>query len=63
MALKGEYELIKEEELSPLAIGFQNAVKANRAGKLKMDVAGLLNGRCFLQKMIKKFHLTPKRWV
>jgi protease-4 len=60
LALKGEYELIKEEELSPMAIGFQNAVKANRAGKLKMDVIGLLNGRCFFAKNDKEISLNAK---
>lgn len=59
-ALAGEYDLIQEEELSPLAIAFQNAVKANRGDKLKMDVAGLLNGRCFFAKNDKNNELTAK---
>jgi protease-4 len=46
-ALNGEYDMIKEEELSPLAINFQNAVKEKRGSKLKMDVEGILNGRMF----------------
>ena len=46
-ALEGDYELLKELELSPLAIDFQNAVKANRSGKLNLDEPGLLNGKTF----------------
>jgi protease-4 len=37
LALKGQYDRIKKEQLSPLAIGFQNHVKANRSGKLIID--------------------------
>lgn len=46
-ALKGEYDLIKQEELSPLAVGFQNTVKEKRGSKLDMSAEGLLNGRMF----------------
>ena len=46
-ARKGEYELIKTEELDPLARDFQKNVKANRSGKLKTDTKGILNGRMF----------------
>lgn len=47
LALKGEYDMIKQEELSPLARTFQDAVKRNRGSKLKTDVEGILNGRMF----------------
>lgn len=47
MAKKGDYKMIKEEELDPLARNFQKNVKANRGSKLKMDVDGLLRGRMF----------------
>lgn len=46
-AKKGEYEMIKDEQLDPLARGFQESVKANRGNKLKFDRAGLLRGRMF----------------
>lgn len=46
--LKGEYEQIKEEMLNPLAKQFQEAVKANRDGKLKADTPGILTGATFI---------------
>ena len=45
-ALKGDYKTLKEEMLSPLAIGFQNAVKSQMPG-LNLDIEGILNGRMF----------------
>ncbi len=59
-ALKGEYDLIKEEELSPLAIGFQNAVKSARGSKLDLKVEGILNGRMFYADNQKKPELSAK---
>lgn len=59
-ALKGDYDLIKEEELSPLAIGFQNAVKAARGSKLDLKVEGILNGRMFYAANMKKPELSAK---
>lgn len=50
MAKEGKYEMIKEEELDPLARDFQENVKANRGDKLKLDMAGLLRGRMFYAK-------------
>lgn len=47
LALEGKYDEIKQEELSPLAIAFQNAIKANRGNKLNLEIPGLLNGRMF----------------
>ncbi|MEL5895025.1 S49 family peptidase [Bacteroides sp. GD17] len=49
-AKEGKYEMIREEELDPLALDFQNNVKANRGDKLKMDTPGLLRGRMFYAK-------------
>lgn len=49
-AKKGNYKMIKEEELDPLAIDFQENVKANRGNKLKLDTEGLLRGRMFYHK-------------
>jgi len=37
LALEGKYERIKKEQLSPLAIGFQNHVLKERAGKLNLE--------------------------
>lgn len=50
MAKEGKYEMIKEEELDPLARDFQENVKANRGNKLKLETAGLLRGRMFYAK-------------
>nr|DAJ87210.1 MAG TPA: hypothetical protein [Caudoviricetes sp.] len=50
MAKEGKYEMIKEEELDPLARDFQENVKENRGNKLKLDAAGLLRGRMFYAK-------------
>lgn len=50
MAKAGKYEMIKEEELDPLARDFQESVKANRGNKLRLDTAGLLRGRMFYAK-------------
>ena len=47
LALEGKYELIRETELDPLARSFQNAVKANRAGKLDLSAKGMLNGKTY----------------
>ena len=45
-ARRGEYDLIRQEELDPLAKGFQNYVTSHRAG-LAADEKGILNGRMF----------------
>lgn len=60
LALEGKYEEIEQEELSPLAIAFQNAVKANRSGKLNLEVPGLLNGRMFFADNQKDQALNAK---
>lgn len=46
LALEGKYDEIQKEMLSPLAVKFQNAVKANRPS-LKSETKGILNGRMF----------------
>lgn len=46
LALKGDYSLIKQESLNPLAITFQETVKANRPG-LKTETPGILSGKMF----------------
>jgi protease IV len=60
LALQGKYDEIKQEELSPLAVAFQNAIKANRGNKLNMEVAGLLNGRMFFGRNEKENSLNAK---
>lgn len=45
-AKKGEYELIKSEELNPLAKAFQDCVKERRS-KLDLSVPGIVAGRMF----------------
>ena len=50
LALEGKYEMIQDEELNPLEKSFQNAVKANRGSKLKLEVPGIINGRMFFAK-------------
>lgn len=45
-AKKGEYELIKTEELNPLAKRFQTDVKSRRK-KLDLSVKGIISGRMF----------------
>jgi protease IV len=46
-ALKGDYELLQNEILSPLAKQFQNHVKTSRGAKLKADTPGALTGKMF----------------
>lgn len=47
LAKEGKYDLIKTEELDPLARKFQETVKARRQGKLDEKVEGILSGRVF----------------
>jgi signal peptide peptidase SppA len=47
MALKNEYDMIREEDLDPLAVAFQNAVKENRKGKLNTSAKGILSGKTY----------------
>jgi protease-4 len=46
-ALKGDYEMMQDEILSPLARQFQNHVKQSRATKLKSETPGILTGKMF----------------
>lgn len=46
-ALAGEYDLLKNQELSPLAQDFQKSIKSYRSGKLDLESKGLLNGRTY----------------
>ena len=46
LAMKGDYDLIKSEMLSPIAIKFQDAVKAARPN-LDLRIPGLITGKVF----------------
>ena len=58
-AFEGNYELIISESLSPMAINFQEAVKANRK-KIDIKAAGILNGRMFRANDAVKFGLADE---
>lgn len=49
-AKKGDYAAIRDEELDPLARGFQETVRQNRGNRLKLETEGLLRGRMFYHK-------------
>lgn len=59
-ALKGDYELIQTEELSPLARKFQSDVRKARKGKLNLTVPGILNGRMFFASDAVKYGLADE---
>lgn len=46
LALEGKYDLIKEEQLNPLALRFQETVKTNRPS-LDISIPGILSGKMF----------------
>lgn len=60
LALKGKYDLIKKEMLSPLARKFQNDVRNNRQGKIDITVKGILNGRMFYAADAVKYGLADE---
>lgn len=60
LALEGKYEEIKSEMLSPLAIKFQDTIKANRGEKLKTETPGILNGRMFFAEKALEYGLIDK---
>jgi len=47
---ESRYDLLKSEELDPLAEQFQTAVRNRRSDKLKTDTEGILSGRMFFAK-------------
>lgn len=59
-ALKGDYDLIKKEELSPLARKFQKSVRENRNGKVDITQKGILNGRMYFAQDAVKFGLADE---
>lgn len=56
-AKAGKYDLIKEEELDPLARRFQASVRERRSGKLDESVSGILSGRMFYAEDALKYGL------
>lgn len=56
--LKGDYDMVINDVLSPLAIKFQNDVKAKRGSKLNMSIKGILNGRMFFAANSKPGSIT-----
>jgi protease-4 len=59
-ALKGDYELMKTETLSPLAKKFQSDVRKYRSGKVDITQKGILNGRMFYAKDAIKYGLADE---
>ena len=57
LAKEGKYDLIKKEQLDPLARKFQETVKAKREGKLNDKVEGILSGRVFFAEEALKHGL------
>ena len=53
-ALKGDYEKLQNEILSPLAVQFQNHVKQTREGKLNEKEPGILTGKMFFAEQALK---------
>jgi len=47
LALEGKYDRIKTEQLSPLAIGFQNHVKTSRGSKLVLADERIIKGQTY----------------
>lgn len=56
-AKQGKYDLIKREELNPLAQRFQDDVAARRGDKLDKSVEGILAGRMFYASDALKYGL------
>jgi len=59
-ALLGDYEMIKTEELSPLARKFQMAVRENRKGKVDITQKGILNGKMYYARDAVKVGLADE---
>lgn len=59
-ALNGDYKLMKEEVLSPLAKKFQADVRMYRGGKVNLQQKGILNGKMFYANDAIKFGLADE---
>lgn len=60
LALEGKYEEIKKEHLNPLALKFQDEIKAYRAPKLQPEEPGLLTGRMFYSERAAEIGLVDE---
>lgn len=56
-ALKGDYEMMQNEILSPLAKQFQSHVINKRQGKLKQETPGIISGKVFFADDALKYGL------
>lgn len=56
LALEGEFKLIKEELLNPLAIKFQETVKKDLP-KLRLDIEGIISGKMFFAEEAVEYGL------
>lgn len=54
LALKGNYELIRKEDLNPLAVKFQEDLKSN-IPKLDLSVPGIITGKMFYAEDALKY--------
>lgn len=58
--MKGDYAQIREEMLNPMALKFQNAVKANRENALVLDTPGILSGATYAGEQSVRIGLADK---
>ena len=56
-AKEGKYDAIRQEELDPIALTFQNAVKEKRSEKLDLKIDGIIAGKMFYATEAKKVGL------
>ena len=54
LAKQGDYGKIIEEELDPLAKGFQDTVKRTRGNKLDTKIEGILAGRMSVVELVRR---------
>lgn len=59
-ALLGDYDMIKTEDLSPLAKKFQKTVRENRKGKVDITQKGILNGKMYYARDAVKVGLADE---
>ncbi len=59
-ALKGNYELMKKEVLSPIAQKFQSDVRSFRKGKVDITQKGILNGKMYYANDAIRFGLADE---
>ena len=59
-ALLGDYDMIKSEELSPIAMKFQKTVRENRKGKVDITQKGILNGKMYFARDAVKYGMADE---